>query len=205
MFQQAGVLILGSASPRRAALLSDLGVDFVVHPSDVPEVPLPGEEAVMFARRAARDKAFAVARERPDAWVLAADTVVAVDDEILGKPRGDAEARRMLRTLSGRSHRVITAVVLARPGGRTEDEIAVQSTVEFRVLRGEEIDSYVATGEPLDKAGAYAIQGGASGFVRSVGGSYSNVVGLPVDEVRPLLERHGLLGGSGAGEASAEG
>jgi septum formation protein len=193
MFQQARVLVLGSASPRRAALLRDLGLDFVVHASDVPEIPLPGEDAVAFARRAARDKALAVARARAADWVLAADTVVAIDGEVLGKPRDDDEARRMLRTLSGRFHRVITAVVLTHPGAGAADEVAVESTVEFRVLGAGEIDAYVATGEPFDKAGAYAIQGGASGFVRSVGGSYSNVVGLPLDEVRLLLARHGLL------------
>jgi septum formation protein len=192
-------LILGSASPRRAALLRELGIDFAVHPSDVPENPMPGEDGAVFARRAARDKALAVARARPGDWVLAADTVVVLDGEILGKPRDAEDARRMLGLLSGRRHLVITAVALTSPGGRAEGEVTVQSAVEFRVLRETEIETYVAGGEPLDKAGAYAIQGGASGFVRSVAGSYSNVVGLPLDEVRALLRRHGLLGGGGAG------
>jgi septum formation protein len=203
MFQQAGVLILASASPRRAALLGGLDVDFAVHASDVPEVPLPGEGAIAFARRAARDKALAVARVRSHEWILGADTVVVIDGEILGKPRDGEDARRMLRMLSGRRHQVITAVVLVGPGA-AEDEVAVRSDVEFRALGEEEIESYAASGEPLDKAGAYAIQGGASGFVRSVAGSYSNVVGLPLDEVRKLLEKHGLLDGGGAEERTAE-
>jgi septum formation protein len=186
-------LVLGSASPRRAALLRQLGVEFGVHASDVPEIPGAGETPVDFAARVAREKGAAVAARVADAWVLAADTIVVVDGVVLGKPADAADAGQMLRRLSERRHEVVTAVALIAPGGRLAEEVLGRSTVSFRALTSEEIDAYVATGEPLDKAGAYAIQGGAAGFVERVSGSYTNVVGLPIDEVRELLRRHGLL------------
>lgn len=187
-------LILGSASPRRAELLRALGVDFEVRASDVPETPRVGEAAQDLAQRLARDKGVAVAGSGDGtAWVLSADTVVVLDGIALGKPADAAEARAMLRALSGRAHAVITAVALSRPDGSTAAEIAVQSTVEMRPLGDAEIEAYLATGEPYDKAGGYGIQGGASRFVTRVSGSYTNVVGLPVDEVRTLLARFGLL------------
>jgi septum formation protein len=194
------MLVLGSASPRRAALLREIGVAFTVVASDVPETPQPGEAPAAFARRAAVDKGAAVAGLRPDAWVLAADTVVAVDGEILGKPRDSADARRMLRRLADRTHEVLTGVALFAPGGTCVDAQVVRTAVTFRALSDGEIAAYVAGGEPADKAGAYAIQGGAAGFVRAVRGSVSNVVGLPVDEVRAVLARHGV-----AASAEAEG
>ncbi len=194
------MLVLGSASPRRAALLRELGVAFEVCASDVPEVPQPGEDPAAFARRAAIDKGLAVARARRGAWVLAADTVVTIDSAILGKPADEAEARAMLRRLSGREHAVLTAIALIAPDGTCAAAEVVRSAVTFRDLTAAEIDAYVATGEPADKAGAYAIQGGAAGFVRAVRGSLSNVIGLPVDEVRALLARHAL---AAAGEAAA--
>lgn len=187
-------LVLASASPRRRALLSELGVDFEALASDVPEQPLAGEDARAFATRVAREKAIEVAAERPGHWVLAADTVVIRHDgEILGKPVDPDDARRMLRGLSGCAHRVLTAVTLLPPAGTPVDEILVESTVTFRALDEVEIAAYVGSGEPFDKAGAYAIQGAAGRFVIAVAGSYTNVVGLPVDEVRVLLRRHGLL------------
>ncbi len=186
-------LVLGSASPRRAELLRRLGVEFSVQASDIPEVPAAGESAADFARRAAREKALAVARATANTWVLAADTVVVVDGEIMGKPADAADARRMLSRLSGRVHHVVTGIALVGPDGLLREELAVDSAVQFRLLAGDEIDAYVASGDPLDKAGAYAIQGGASRFVHRVTGSYTNVVGLPLDEVRDLLQRHGLL------------
>lgn len=196
------MLVLGSASPRRAALLREMGVAFTVCASDVPETPAPGESPAAFARRVAGEKAAAVARRRPDDWVLAADTVVAIGAEILGKPRDDADAARMLGDLADRTHEVITAVALYAPGAVCVESLAVATRVTFRALSGAEIATYVATGEPADKAGAYAIQGGAGPFVTAVDGSYSNVVGLPVDEVRELLARHGLS--SAAAAASGE-
>jgi septum formation protein len=181
-------LILASASPRRRALLAQLGVPFDVVPSDVPETPLPGEAPTAFAARVARDKALAVARAFPAAWVLGADTVVIVDHAALGKPVDRDDARRMLAALSARTHRVRTAVALVGPDGHM-DELGVDTTVAFRALTAAEIEAYLDTGEPFDKAGAYAVQGGAARFVARLEGSYSNVVGLPVDEVAAVLRR----------------
>lgn len=192
------MLVLGSASPRRAALLREIGVPFVVLASDVPETPEPGETPAAFAQRAARDKGAAVAQRRGDAWVLAADTVVAVAGEILGKPRDAADARRMLRQLSGRDHEVLTGVALFAPGGACAEAVVVRTAVRFRELGDAEIAAYVAGGEPADKAGAYAIQGGAAAFVSAVNGSLTNVIGLPVDEVRAMLARRGLTAGAAA-------
>jgi nucleoside triphosphate pyrophosphatase len=189
----APTLVLGSASPRRARLLRQLGATFVVQASDVPEEPAPGETAEDFALRVAGEKAQVVAQARPRCWVLAADTVVIVDGAILGKPRDPAEARSMLLRLSDRGHEVLTAVVLAAPGGKGVDALVERSAVEFRALTAAEIETYVASGEPLDKAGAYAIQGGAAAFVTAVRGSHSNIVGLPLERVRALLQRRGLL------------
>lgn len=191
-------IVLASASPRRAELVRRLGIRFTVHASNVPEFPASGETGTAFARRAAREKALSVAAERRGEWILAADTVVLIDGEILGKPADADEARSMLGRLSGREHRVVTAFVLARPDGTLADDVAVETDVEFRPLTRAEIDSYVATGEPEDKAGAYAIQGGAAGFVVRIVGSHTNVIGLPMDELRTSLERHGLLAPSDA-------
>ena len=181
-------LVLASASPRRRELLAQLGVAFDVAVSDVPETPDPGESPEAFARRAARDKAAEIGRRCPAAMVLAADTVVAVDGAIFGKPRDRADARRMLEALSGRTHEVLTAVVLHHPGGAVEERL-VRSAVEFRALMPREIEDYLDSDEPYDKAGAYAVQGQAQRFVVQVRGSYSNVVGLPIDEVGELLRR----------------
>ena len=186
-------LILASASPRRRELLTQLGLDFEVMPSDVPEQPLKSETASEFAARIAREKAMHVAAQRFQQWVLAADTVVVVDGEILGKPRDRDDARRMLRLLSGRTHRVLTAVTLLAPGGASADEVVIETSVRFRPVRAQEIEAYLDTDEPFDKAGAYAVQGRAAGFVEAVEGSYTNVVGLPLDEVGELCRRHGVL------------
>jgi septum formation protein len=192
-------LLLGSASPRRRQLLQRLGVDFDVDASDLAEVPRPDETPSQFARRMAREKALDVAARHPRRFVLAADTVVTVDGRIFGKPAAADDARRMLHTLSGRTHQVLTAVALIDPAGHFDELIAV-TDVDFRRLDTAEIEAYVATGEPLDKAGAYAIQGGAAVFVTGVRGSYTNVVGLPLDEVEALLRRH-LPARPPAGEA----
>lgn len=182
------VLILASASPRRRGLLAQLGVPFAVVPSDVPELPRPAEPPAAFAARVARDKAVAVAHAFPAAHVLGADTVVIVDRVALGKPVDRDDARRMLTALSARTHQVRTAVALVSPGGHV-DELSVETSVEFRALTAVEIEAYLDTGEPFDKAGAYAVQGGAATFVTRLEGSYSNVVGLPVEEVAALLRR----------------
>lgn len=180
------MLILASASPRRAALLRSAGVDFVVAPTAADETPLPGEDPRAYVRRVARAKA-ALAPDRP---ALAADTTVALDRAMLGKPADPDEARAMLARLSGREHRVHTAVVLLAGGRRWTR--TVTTTVRFRVLTPADVDRYVATGEPLDKAGAYGIQGEGGALVARVSGSYTNVVGLPLAETLELLARAGL-------------
>ncbi|MBI4886820.1 MAG: septum formation inhibitor Maf [Acidobacteria bacterium] len=186
-------LILASASPRRAELLRAAGIAFDVMPAGVDEALLPGETPEEHVRRLAGAKARAVAARAGGRPVLAADTVVVVGDQILGKPEGDDDARRMLRLLSGRAHDVLTGVTLV--WGVPEaclSEVAT-TTVEFGPLSEAEIGWYVASGEPADKAGAYAIQGLASRFVTRIEGSYSNVVGLPVALVHKLCTRAGLL------------
>ena len=180
-------LVLASASPRRAELLRTAGFAFEVRPADVDETPRPAEPPATYALRVARDKALAAAERvnRPDAWILAADTVVVVDGGILGKPTGPAEARRMLSMLSGVVHEVLTAVVVRHAGSETSE--VVSTRVRFAALSAAEIDWYVESGEPDGKAGAYAIQGLGSRFVDWIEGSWSNVVGLPVATVYRML------------------
>lgn len=182
-------LILASASPRRRDLLRQAGFTFEVRVPSVNEVPLPGEAAEDFARRAARDKALDVAASASaDSLVLGADTVVVADSEILGKPADVQDAVRMLKLLSGITHRVITGVCLARAAARVEALAHETTFVTFAALDEGEIAAYVASGEPFDKAGAYGIQGLASKFVTRVEGCYFNVVGLPVALVYELLK-----------------
>jgi septum formation protein len=176
-------IVLASASPRRADLLRAAGIAFDIIVADVDETPQPGERAFDYVRRLARDKAEAVRARAGNAPVLAADTAVVIDGEILGKPRDGDDATRMLRLLSGRVHEVLTGICLDRYG------LVETTTVEFAPMEEQEIAWYVASGEPMDKAGAYAIQGLASRFVRRIDGSYSNVVGLPVALVYELLRR----------------
>jgi nucleoside triphosphate pyrophosphatase len=177
------MLVLASRSPRRAELLANAGIPFVVRPADVDETLRPGESPVAYTRRIAEAKARAV-EPGADEVVLGADTVVVIRGEILGKPTGAADAQRMLRLLSGRRHAVITAICLRRGGDVIVDR--AETKVWFAALTTDEIHAYVASGEPLDKAGAYAIQGLASKFIWKIEGSYSNVVGLPV----ALLYKH---------------
>lgn len=184
-------LVLASASPRRQELLRNAGIAFTVEASDVPERRRPRESPLAFAKRLAREKASGVFARRPQDFVLGADTIVVVGREILGKPRDSADARRMLRRLSGRTHSVITAVCLLGP--ELEDVGAQTTRVTFARLTETEIRDYVATGEPLDKAGAYAIQGLASRWVSSIKGCYFNVVGLPLPLVYALLRRHSVV------------
>ena len=181
-------LVLASASPRRAELLHAAGIAFVVVPPDVDESVQDDEPPPRYVERLARAKAVAIQLHHPDRLVLAADTTVVVDGHILGKPDGAADARRMLTMLAGRTHEVITGVALAAGGAVIESRQAT-TTVAFAPMTAEWIDWYVASGEPMDKAGAYAIQGLASRFVTSISGSYSNVVGLPVALVHEMLER----------------
>jgi len=161
-----------------------------VDPADVAEEVRPGESARDAVSRLAADKAAYVARRHPESWVLAADTLVLVDHAILGKPRNDADARRMLGLLAGREHRVVTAVRLKRDADAGRERIET-SDVRIAPLSPEEILWYVATGEPGDKAGAYAVQGLGSRFIESVSGSYTNVMGLPARSVYLLLRESG--------------
>jgi septum formation protein len=175
-------LILASNSPRRRELLGNAGFDFEVIPSDVDEgAPAEGEPPEEYARRVARSKALQVAARAPSgSLVLGADTIVVIGGLILGKPTGPFDATRMLRLLSGQTHEVITAICLVRAPDQIEAVKHESTFVSFRELSNEEIRAYVASREPLDKAGAYAIQGLASKFVIHISGCYFNVVGLPV-------------------------
>ena len=183
------MIILASASPRRSAILSAANIDHVVDAANVDETPIPGEAPKAYAERLARAKAQAVAARHADATVIGADTVVVVDREILGRPVDAADARRMLEQLSERDHVVLTAVAVAR-GGDVQSTVA-ETLVSMRRISGAEIADYVATGEPMDKAGAYAIQGGAARFVEKIAGDFDNVVGLPLTVVRRLLSAVG--------------
>ena len=215
------MVVLASASPRRQELLRNAGIPFIGQPADIDETPLAGESPQDCAERLAREKAVAVWRNRPQDVVLGADTIVVVDETIFGKPADSTDAIRMLRLLSGRVHQVITGVCMVRamagsqcsvsnetrppassPQGRyeilrTENRelrTAAETTlVTMSELSDEEIRQYVATGEPMDKAGAYAIQGMASRWIPRVEGDYSNVVGLPVALVYRMLRESGEI------------
>ncbi|HYE85925.1 MAG TPA: Maf family protein [Vicinamibacterales bacterium] len=178
--------MLASRSPRRSELLTAAGIAFEVLAADIDETPHAGESPIAYVERLAIDKARAVLALRPEARVLGADTTVTIDGEILGKPVDEADARRMLRLLSGRVHEVHTGIALVSVGRARS---AVDTTrVWFDAMTDEDISWYVATGEPVDRAGAYAIQGFASRFIPRIEGSYSNVVGLPVALVSSILK-----------------
>ena len=205
------MLFLASASPRRRELLTQADYSFTVHPADIPEEPLPNEDPTAYVARLAREKAEAVFRElsykipgapglASETWestnpnlpsttpltVLAADTTVTLDNQILGKPADAADAARMLRLLSGRTHRVITGVALLTA---TSTQVVAETTaVTFISLTDKDIAAYIATGEPMDKAGAYAIQGRAARWIPRIEGDYFNVVGLPIALVSALLD-----------------
>ena len=183
-------LVLASRSPRRADLLSMLGISFEVDPADIVEEVLPGEDPVAHTRRLAEEKARAVAARRPGRLVLGGDTVVVRDGTILGKPRDADRAVTMLLSLAGRAHEVVSALALAEPDGCVHAGVS-RTTVWLRSFGEKEARAYVATGEPMDKAGAYAIQGAGAVLVEALEGDYFTVVGLPV----PLLV--GLLGAAG--------
>jgi nucleoside triphosphate pyrophosphatase len=199
-------LVLASASPRRQELLRAAGIAITVQPTNIPEVALDGEAPKVFAERLAREKAWAIFKQRPNDFVLGADTVVVVGKEILGKPTNAADAARMLRLLSGRAHQVTTGVCLmgprqaASPEGNAEakgevlgDTRSETTLVTMNEFTDDEIQAYVATGEPMDKAGAYAIQGMASRWIPRIEGDYSNVVGLPIALVYRMLRQHKVI------------
>ncbi len=192
------MLILASASPRRQELLRNAGIAFTVRPANIHEAQRRGESAGQYVQRLAQEKAEAIAAElqtKEDSFaVLGADTTVLVEDVMLEKPRDREDAKRMLQMLSGKSHRVITGVclLLQRAPKRPWQSFVAEETTQviFEELDKEEIESYVATGEPLDKAGAYAIQGIASRWIPRIEGCYFNVVGLPISLVNRMLKEH---------------
>lgn len=183
-------VVLASASPRRHELLGMIGIAHEVDPADVDESVRDGEPAPGYVLRLAREKGLAVARRHPAALVISADTTVVVDDRILGKPVDQNDARRMLRALSGRSHKVHTAMAVARDGGARIASGVESTRVTFRALDDHEIAAYVATGEPMDKAGAYGIQGYGATIVERVDGDYFAVMGLALRRLVVLL--HGV-------------
>jgi septum formation protein len=185
------MLVLASASPRRRELLRNANISFEVQPAHIDEHALPNESAKDYAERLALEKARAIAQQRPNDHVLGADTVVVIDHQILGKPADQTDAVRMLRLLSGRNHQVITGVCLAIDGHYSVASEITSVTVSE--ISQNEIAAYVATGEPMDKAGAYAIQGIASRWIPRIEGDYSNVVGLPVALVYRMLQKAGVI------------
>jgi len=192
LLQNGAVLILASSSPRRQELLRQTGIAFEVQAPHINEDQFPGEPPLEYAMRLSREKAQTVSRQQPQSPVLGADTIVVADGEVLGKPRDSADAIRMLRLLSARMHEVSTAISLVVPGRET-DTRSRTTQVYFRKLMEDEIQQYVAGGEPMDKAGAYAIQGGAARWADRIEGEYSNVVGLPLSLVTEMLRTNGLL------------
>ena len=186
------MLILASGSPRRRELLSQIGIPYLVDPSSYAEETPRHKHPDKYVVAQALGKARNIAKKYPGQWVLGADTVVAVDDRILGKPASPEEAAAMLEGLSGRKHSVFTGIALVcDERERTE---AVETRVWFRHIGHKEIEQYIATGEPMDKAGAYGIQGKAAVFVEKINGSYSNVVGLPLSQVYQLVEKGEVVG-----------
>jgi len=193
MIDELPHLILASGSPRRRELLLEAGVQFTVDVPDIDEEPLPAEAPEALVERLAVAKAQTIAQRcGPLARVLAADTIVVLATDILGKPRDGTEACAMLRRLSGRTHRVLTGYALVCGSSQTVEAGIAESRVTFRALTAAEALAYVATGESLDKAGAYAVQGRAGTFVTRIEGSRSNVIGLPMEHVLPLLARFGV-------------
>jgi septum formation protein len=183
-------IVLASQSPRRAEILAAVGWEFEAIAANIDETRFAAEDAVSYVERLARSKAETIAKAFPDRLVIGADTVVVIDGEILGQPRDDDDARRMLRLLSGKWHDVLTGVALLR-GGEPAQDLADHATtrVLFAQMSTAEIDWYVSTGEPKGKAGAYGIQGSAALFIKEIQGEYFNVVGLPVRLVFELSRR----------------
>jgi len=184
--------ILASQSPRRRELLASIGLQFDVMPSDVPEVHQPGESPEEYVARLSRDKAAAIAAKHPGSWIIAADTTVLLGDELLEKPADDDDAKRMLAAIAGKTHIVYSGVTLQNASRGWRDTRVAESEVRMLPLDERDIAWYVSTGEPLDKAGAYAVQGIGAMFIDSIHGSYTNVVGLPLALLFQMLRRAGV-------------
>ena len=188
-----GTIILASASPRRTELMALAGIEFSVVPADIDEQVLPGEQPAEHVMRLSREKADAVAGTTDGRFFIGADTVVVLEDRIMGKPADEAEAFRMLSALSGRDHEVITGFSVFDKVSGIHLSRCVHTEVTFKELSEGEIRAYIASGCPMDKAGAYAIQGGAVHFIRSICGSYTNVIGLPMTELYETLCQLGAM------------
>lgn len=183
-----GSIVLASASPRRTELMALAGLEFSVTAADICEDVLPGEKPADHVMRLSREKADAVANRADGRFFIGADTVVVLDGAIIGKPADESDAARMLSSLSGRDHEVITGFTVFDRISGIHISRCVSTEVTFKSLRESEIAAYIRTGCPMDKAGAYAVQGGAVHFVRSINGSYSNVIGLPMTELYEVLQ-----------------
>ncbi|MBC8207682.1 MAG: septum formation inhibitor Maf [Desulfobulbaceae bacterium] len=185
-------LILASASPRRQQFLTELGLEYQVQAAEINETPHSGELPLDFVRRMAREKAMVVAESFPQHWIAAADTIVVLEGEILGKPASAHGAQEMLMRLSGREHVVLTGFSLVAKNWGVAEVSSVATRVVFQPFSAREAQAYVATGEPMDKAGSYGIQGLGAFLVKELRGSYTNVVGLPLVEFLHLLQKHGV-------------
>jgi septum formation protein len=185
--------ILASASPRRQGLLRSMGLKFKTIPAHVNENYLAGETPRQHVKRLSRDKAMVIAKKYSEACVLGADTIVVIDGLILGKPKNEIQARKMLQTLSGREHKVFTGFCIAHVAAEIYQTKVVQSAVRFKTISPKEIEWYVACDEPYDKAGGYAVQGRGAYFIQSIRGSYTNVIGLPLCEVLETLKKMGTI------------
>ena len=188
-----GTIVLASASPRRSELMGLAGIPCTVVPADICEDVLPGEQPAEHVERLSREKAQAVAGKVPGRFFIGSDTVVVLENRIMGKPGDESHAYEMLASLSGRTHEVITGIAVHDIATGTCISQSITTEVRFKDLSEIEIQAYIATGCPMDKAGAYAIQGGAVHFIRSISGSYTNVIGLPMTELYELLQSMGAL------------
>jgi septum formation protein len=184
--------ILASSSPRRRELLQSIGLEFEVIPSHVPEIHQEGEAPEEYVARLSRDKAQAIAAEHPSRWIIAADTTVYLDEKLLEKPADAEDAKRMLATIAGRTHMVYTGVTLQNVEREYRETRVAETEVRMLPLSDGDIDWYVASGEPLDKAGAYAAQGIGGVFIDSIHGSFTNVVGLPLATLFQMLRKAGI-------------
>jgi septum formation protein len=187
------LIILASASPRRKQLLSSVGLKFKTVPAHVDENYLNGETPNQHARRLAQSKAKIISEKYPDVWVLGADTIVVIDGQILGKPENKAQAKKMLQKLSGRTHKVHTAFTITRAVSSISRTRVIQSAVNFKNISPDEIKWYISSKEPYDKAGGYAAQEKGASFIKSVRGSYTNVIGLPLCEVLEEFKALGVI------------
>jgi septum formation protein len=185
-------LVLASSSPRRRELLKSIGFEFDVMPSHIPEKRAEGETPEEYVARLSREKARAIAEKHPDRWVVAADTTVVLGDQVLEKPADDADAKRMLSAIAGDTHVVFTGVTLRRIEPAYADTHVTSTEVRMLPMTPRDIDWYVATGEPRDKAGAYAAQGLGGMFIDSIHGSFTNVVGLPLASLFQMLRKAGI-------------